>query len=343
MLTIHDLTYAYDNGNPVLYKVNLKVEQGEIFCLLGPSGCGKTTLLRTVAGLESPTSGTILVDGERINDMAAHTRGFGLMFQSYALFPHMNVRENVTFGLKMRNVSKADREQRVQEVLELVGLQGLEERRASQLSGGQRQRVALARSLAPNPRLLMLDEPLGSLDESLSRHLLIELRRIIKNIGLTAIYVTHNQQEAFAIGDRVGIMNEGRIEQIGKPIEIYQQPKTVFTARFLGLNNIVPVEERERGLGRTIAGEFMVEPETDAILIHPRGVALAEDDAPHSLTGDVVESSFQRGVFFTQVKVAPDIVFTLELPSSTPNPPRIGDHVALTVAADAAIPLRGVI
>ena len=202
MLDIINVTRAFD-GQAVLRGINLPVDQGEIVCLLGPSGCGKTTMLRIVAGLEHADGGDVRINGNSIMATPVHQRDFGLMFQDFALFPHMNVAENVGFGLRMRPV--ADDQQRVDEVIRLVGLAGFEQRDVGELSGGERQRVALARSLAPRPRLLMLDEPLGSLDAALRTRLVVELRQIIKQIGLTAIYVTHDQEEAFAIADRIAI------------------------------------------------------------------------------------------------------------------------------------------
>ncbi len=240
MLEVYRLTSSFDQTR-VLRGVDLRVRRGEIVSLLGPSGCGKTTLLRIIAGLEEAENGRLLVEGEDITAVPIHKRDFGLMFQEYALFPHMDVAHNIMFGLKMRGVPPAQRQKRMYEVLELVGLAGFESRDVAALSGGERQRVALARSLAPNPRLLMLDEPLGSLDAGLRRRLAVDLRRIIKKIGLTSVHVTHDQQEAFAVADRVAIMNEGRIEQYDTPMEIYSRPRTEFVARFLGFTNIIPV------------------------------------------------------------------------------------------------------
>ncbi|PWH13714.1 MAG: iron ABC transporter ATP-binding protein [Ardenticatenia bacterium] len=231
-------------GLSVLRAVSFTVKQGEIVCLLGPSGCGKTTLLRIIAGLETPDRGRILFEGRDIGPVPPHLRNFGLMFQDYALFPHRNVFENVAFGLRMRRSTQHDSSERiaqqVREVLELVGLRDFERRNVHELSGGEAQRVALARSLAPRPRLLMLDEPLGSLDRITRERLMVELRDILTSVHVTTLYVTHDQLEAFSVADRAIIMNLGQIEQIGTPEEIYRRPASEFVARFLGMTNLSP-------------------------------------------------------------------------------------------------------
>ncbi|RME43427.1 MAG: ABC transporter ATP-binding protein, partial [Chloroflexi bacterium] len=239
LLEVRDIHISFE-GTQVLHGVSFEVEAGEIVCLLGPSGCGKTTLMRVIAGLETADWGQVLLDGQVIDHLPAHRRGFGLMFQEYALFPHKNVYENVVFGLRMAGWGPERARQRVAEVLQLVGLAGFEERDVTGLSGGERQRVALARSLAPEPRLLMLDEPLGALDRILRDRLMVELRHILKNVGLTSLYVTHDQEEAFALADRVLIMQEGRIVQRGTPEEVYRRPAIPFVAQFLGLTNLIP-------------------------------------------------------------------------------------------------------
>src|SRR5690606_17109557 len=274
---------------PVLRGIDLHVKRGEILCLLGPSGCGKTTLLRVIAGLERAEAGDVRFEGQSIVDIPAHRRDFGLMFQDFALFPHMNVAENVGFGLKMRRSTET--QQRVREVIQLVGLEGFEQRDVGQLSGGEKQRVALARSLAPRPRLLMLDEPLGSLDAALRGRLVVELRHVLKRIGLTTVYVTHDQQEAFAIADRIAVMNAGVIEQIDMPELLYRQPATTFVASFLGLNNIVEVRECVEGQAHTLLGSFAISCLAKTILLHPLGIRLAEP-GDGSIEGQVTERVF---------------------------------------------------
>lgn len=238
MLTAHQIHKAYA-GNAVLKGVDLAVEAGEIVCLLGPSGCGKTTLLRIVAGLEIPDQGVLHFNGQDLAHIPVHRRHFGFMFQEFALFPHRSVGENVAFGLRMQKMPRAAIAERVAEMLALVDLVGYEKRSVFALSGGERQRVALARSLAPHPQLLLLDEPLGSLDRALREELMGEVRRILKRVGVTALYVTHDQEEAFAVADRIVVMNDGRFEQVGTPPEVYGRPASPFVARFLGLTNLL--------------------------------------------------------------------------------------------------------
>ena len=218
--------------------LSIQVREGEFFSLLGPSGCGKTTTLRMIAGFETPTSGSVYIDGREMNDVPAYNRNTGMVFQGYALFPHKTVGENVGFGLKMRDVPEARRKEKISETLELVDLPGFEDRSPEELSGGQQQRVALARSLAIEPSLLLLDEPLSNLDYKLRKELRFELKRIQRETGVTTIYVTHNQEEALSLSDRVLIMNDGQREQIGSPQQIYNRPKNHFIADFIGEANL---------------------------------------------------------------------------------------------------------
>lgn len=227
-------------GPPVLHDVSFQAAGGEVVCLLGPSGCGKTTLLRIIAGLEPADRGQVLYDGSPVDRLPVHKRGFGLMFQDFALFPHKNVAANVAFGLRMQALPKSQVDEQVEEMLALVGLEGYGRRQVYDLSGGEQQRVALARSLAPRPTLLMLDEPLGSLDRTLREELMNELRAILRRVGVTAIYVTHDQQEAFAVADRILIMHRGHVVQQGTPQDVYRSPASPWVARFLGLTNLVP-------------------------------------------------------------------------------------------------------
>jgi thiamine transport system ATP-binding protein len=247
VLHIEALEATYD-GSPVLRGVDLDVPAGQLLCVLGPSGGGKSTLLRVVAGLEVPAAGRVKLDGRDLAGVPAHERGVGLMFQDYALFPHRNVAENVAFGLRMAGVDAAGARSRVAELLELVGLPGAERRPVSQLSGGEQQRVALARALAPRPRLLMLDEPMGSLDRTLRERLPEELRAIFTELGLTVIYVTHDQDEALSVADRVVLLASGRVVADDAPEGLWTRPANAWAARFLGFRNIAPAQVGDHGV-----------------------------------------------------------------------------------------------
>jgi thiamine transport system ATP-binding protein len=247
VLEIEGLTVTY--GDVVaIENLDLTIRPGEIVCLLGPSGCGKSTLLRAIAGLERPDAGVLRWEGTDLADVPVHQRGFGLMFQDYALFPHRTVSANVAFGLEMMHWSQAEISARVDAVLSLVGLDGYGARTIGRLSGGQQQRVALARSIAPAPRLLMFDEPLGSLDRGLRDRLVVELQEILERIRATSIYVTHDQEEAFALADRVVLLRDGRIEQVGSPEDLWSRPQSPFAARFMGFRNLLTTE-RARSMG----------------------------------------------------------------------------------------------
>ena len=305
MLQVKTVSYQYDSSTKVLDNINLTIEDGEIICLLGESGSGKTTLLRAIAGLENDYQGQILYDDENIKPIPIHQRGFGLMFQDFALFPHMNVAENVAFGLKMQGVSSLRRTQIVDKMLTLVGLDGYHHRDIDALSGGQKQRIALARSLAPQPKLIMLDEPLGSLDAGLRERLVIELKDIIKQIGLTAIYVTHDQQEAYAIADRIAIMNRGRIDQYDTPEELYRHPKSEFIAQFLGLTNIVSANFLRKYVDFDLTAE--------KYLIHPDSLIL---DGNGQIQAKVIERIFQGDIYRLRVIIDDSVELSLKTSSS---------------------------
>jgi len=229
--------------------IDLEVRDGEFFSLLGPSGCGKTTTLRMIGGFEQPTEGTIELQGEDVTWLPAYKRNVNTVFQNYALFPHLTIYENVAFGLRRKKVPDADVKQRVTEMLELVELPGYERRKPSQISGGQAQRVALARALVNKPAVLLLDEPLGALDLKLRKQMQVELKRIQQEVGITFIYVTHDQEEAMTMSDRIAVMNKGRYEQLGDPEALYERPKTLFVAGFLGVSNLLPAKRDGAGDG----------------------------------------------------------------------------------------------
>ena len=220
-------------------RLNLRIRRGEFFSMLGPSGCGKTTTLRMIGGFEAPTEGMVRLDGQDVTDLPAYRRNVNTVFQSYGLFPHLNVFDNVAFGLRRHHVAPKEVERRVTEALELVSLAGYGKRRRAQLSGGQQQRVALARALVNRPQVLLLDEPLGALDLKLRKQMQLELKRIQKEVGITFVFVTHDQEEAMTISDRIAVMNKGRIEQLGPPEDVYERPATEFVAEFLGASNLL--------------------------------------------------------------------------------------------------------
>ena len=277
--------------------VDLELPPGELISFLGPSGCGKTTTLRMIAGLEEPTEGRIWVDGTDITDQPPHLRDIGMVFQSLALFPHLTVARNIGYGMRIRGRPEPEIRARVQELLELVSLEGLGDRRISQLSGGQRQRVATARALALAPRLFLLDEPLSALDANLREQLQVELRLLQQRLGITTIMVTHDQREAMTMSDLVVVMREGAVEQVGAPLDVYRKPATAFVARFIGSTNLLEGTAtddgrvRIRDVGFAVAdGVPQYEGDTVLISVRPEDAHLSSGDAggPNSLTGSVV-------------------------------------------------------
>lgn len=233
---------SFDQEEAIIKDLNLEIRKGEFLTLLGPSGCGKTTTLRMIAGFETPTSGEIVIDGENVTSKSPYERCVNTVFQNYALFPHMNIFDNIAFGLKMKKVSKEEILTKVNEMLKIVQLEGFEKRMPSQLSGGQMQRVAIARALINNPKVLLLDEPLGALDLKLRKQMQLELKHLQRKLGITFVFVTHDQEEALTMSDRIVVMNKGIIEQIGTPEELYERPTTRFVADFLGETNILEGE-----------------------------------------------------------------------------------------------------
>lgn len=307
MLEVRDIWKSYE-GQPLLCGVSFRVDTGETVCLLGASGSGKSTLLRIIAGLEEAERGQVLWDGRDLRGVPAHRRGFGLMFQDYALFPHRSVAENVAFGLRMQGVPRAETAQRVREALEQVNMASFANRRVTDLSGGEQQRVALARALAPRPRLLMFDEPLGALDRALKEQLEEQLRRLLHATGIPAIYVTHDQEEAFAIADRLVLLDRGVVQQDAAPAEVYARPASPWVARFLGLSNLLPGRllpgiplRAETELGR-FRGDWAAdspprEGEPVTLLLRPNAARLVQpgDAEPENALTGVVEDSVFRG------------------------------------------------
>ena len=318
MLAMEGVTVRYEGAPfPAVDGVDLTVGDGEIVCVLGPSGCGKTTLLRAAAGLEPVTAGRITWDGADVARVPTHRRGFGMVFQDFALFPHRDVAGNVAFGLRMAGVDAADARARVTDVLAVVGLGGYEGRAVSTLSGGEQQRVALARALAPRPRLLLLDEPLGSLDRTLRERLVVELRGVLTSVGVSAVYVTHDQEEAFAIADRLVVLRSGRVVQEGTPEAVWSVPADEFVARFLGFENVVDGRVLRPDAFRPVAGADRAD---------VRGVVVART---------------YRGDHFV-VRVANDDGGPeLAVAARWTPPPAVGDRVALAIDPAGVVDLPG--
>ena len=339
------------NGVFALDRVNLTLEAGNLLCLLGPSGCGKTTLLRIIAGLEKTDTGTVNFDGQNLSRIPPHRRGFGMMFQDFSLFPHKNVYDNVAFALQLKKESPKQIRRRVMEMLHLVGLEGFELRDVNRLSGGECQRVALARSLASEPRLLMLDEPLGSLDRVLRERLLVDLYRIIKQVGVTTLYVTHDHAEAFTVADVVAVMNNGRVAQVDKPEKLYRQPANEYVARFLGFRNLVEgVVAESNGidsvLGRLYPHKIQLSPGTRVtVLIRPEGARIidagqAVDSKETTILGTVKERLFKGGHVNLTVQTEPGFLLNFDF-SLDLLPPSTGQSIRLVLGPSAMVLIPG--
>ncbi|MFM1655104.1 ABC transporter ATP-binding protein [Brevibacillus sp. B_LB10_24] len=267
MVELKQITKQYDQ-NTVVEQLSLEIQQGEFMTLLGPSGCGKTTTLRMIAGFEPPTSGEILLDGEIVQHRPAYQRNLNTVFQNYALFPHLTTFENVAFGLRLKKIAKGEIEKRVRDALKLVQLEEFSGRKPDQLSGGQKQRVAIARALVNNPKVLLLDEPLGALDLKLRKQMQVELKHLQQQLGITFIFVTHDQEEALTMSDRIAVMNSGKLEQVGTPTDVYDRPVSRFVAEFIGETNLLTGTVKEVGQSRLVI-------ESDGrSLIAPAGIAV---------------------------------------------------------------------
>jgi thiamine transport system ATP-binding protein len=308
---------------------SLHVEPGEIVAVVGPSGCGKSTLLRVIAGLEVPQRGSVAWDGVDVTPMPPHERKFGLMFQDHALFPHRDVRGNVAFGLRMQRVPAEARDARVDALLRLVGLSGFEHRSIDTLSGGEAQRVALARALAPSPRLLMLDEPLGSLDRALRDRLARDLRRVLRELGQAAIHVTHDQDEGFDVGDRLVVMNAGRIERDGVPEDVWRDPRTEFVARFLGHANV---------LDATTAAALGIGDGTRSVVLPETAITIDDGGPLHAVVCDV---RFRGENSRTEIELPRRDGAPVRLIWHTAHPPPTGHRIRVALDATAARALSG--
>lgn len=320
MLQLKDISYQYEK-TPLLENLNLHLADHEILCLLGKSGSGKSTLLRIIAGLEKPDHGDIFWNGVSILNVPPFKRNFGLMFQDYALFPHLTVFENIAFGLEMNKVNSEKIPPIVEKLLKQVGMESFANRKVTELSGGEQQRVALARALAPQPHLLMLDEPLGALDHTLRVSLLAELRRILGENGIPSVYVTHDQDEAFSIADRIALLHDGVIIQTDTPENIFLKPKSVWVARFLGLNNLLPatgvadsqilLKLNDRTIYLTIPLEYpLVEGQKIWVLFRDEKLQIT-NDADFSIKGIIKESIFKGSNYETHVEITPGTVFSV--------------------------------
>ena len=316
-------TYALD-------AVNLTVHDSEIVAVMGPSGCGKTTLLRSLAGLQNLDIGTVTWNGRNLRNVPPHERGFGFMFQDYALFPHLSVAGNVEFGLRMQDVDWVRREERVAHVLDTVGLAGYQKRLVHELSGGEQQRVALARTLAPSPRLILLDEPIGALDRSLREHLTAEMKTIFSELSVTAIYVTHDRDEAFAIADTVAVMDSGRLIRKGTPQDLWADPRNEFVARMLGFTAIIDAKvlDGAADLGWT-RFESALPPGEHRLVIPPHAVTVASD-GPN--TGTVSGVTFRSGEYTVRFRVD-----DVELTGTSRRRFEIGDDISFHINPDSVL------
>ncbi len=326
--------------NRVVKGFDLGIDKGEFVSLLGPSGCGKTTVLRMVAGFESPTSGAIRIDGQDVTRLRPNQRNIGMVFQAYALFPNLTVAQNVGFGLRIAGVARAEAEARVAEMLALIGLPDLGGRYPFQLSGGQQQRVALARALAPRPRVLLLDEPLSALDAKIRVSLRAEIRTIQRQLGITTIFVTHDQEEALSMSDRVVVMNGGVAEQVGTPFTIYNQPATRFVAGFVGALNMVEAEVRDAALGVVMLGGVSVTlgralaGERVTLALRPEAVHLGRAEGRDTvLPGTITDVHFMGSVIRVTADVAGMRVALDTFNRADTPPPPVGAVVDLSVAA----------
>ena len=336
--------------NRVVKDFNLGIDQGEFISLLGPSGCGKTTVLRMVAGFETPSSGAIRLDSKDLVGLKPNQRNIGMMFQAYALFPNLTVAQNVGFGLKIAGMNRADIDKRVAEMLKLIGLPTLADRYPNQLSGGQQQRVAIARALAVQPRVLLLDEPLSALDAKIRVSLREEMRSIQKKMGITTIFVTHDQEEALSMSDRVVVMHQGIADQVGTPFEIYNRPTTRFVAEFVGTLSLFEarVTDAAKGIaemaGTKVAGLSLpsstVDGATISLGLRPEAVSLKKDRGDVTLTGMIADVDFLGSVLRIKVKAANETIAFDTFNDPTTPPPAMGDTAHISFSKESLLVLN---
>jgi putative spermidine/putrescine transport system ATP-binding protein len=341
-LEVNDLTKSF-GANTVVKSVSFGFDKGEFISLLGPSGCGKTTILRMIAGFENPTSGSIKVDGQDITSLKPNQRQLGMVFQAYALFPNLNVGDNIGFGLKIAGMPTEQRRARVDEMLRLIGLPGFEKRYPYEMSGGQQQRVALARAIAPRPRMLLLDEPLSALDAKIRVSLREEIRAIQIDLGITTVFVTHDQEEALSISDRIVVMNAGNIEQLGAPHEIYNTPATRFVATFVGqLNSIAATVLDPAAKTVSIDGQTVTLPNLPAdartgaattLTLRPEVVSIgARDGNDLTLVGTIADVTFLGSVIRLRVALGKNILSLDTFNDQRTAPPARGEPVTISLA-----------
>ncbi|WZL73703.1 ABC transporter ATP-binding protein [Clostridiaceae bacterium 35-E11] len=326
LINLKDITVSYDGKIDILKKLSIDIEKGQLVSLLGPSGCGKTTTLRVIAGFIEPTKGEFIFDDNNYTNIPVHKRNFGLVFQSYALFPHLTVFENVAFGLKMKKVDKQEINKAVKEILEVVDLKDFENRYPNELSGGQRQRVALARALVIQPKLLLLDEPLSNLDAKLRLKMRVEIRKLQQRLGITTVFVTHDQEECFSISDKVAVMNGGIIEQYDTPEKIYAHPASEFVARFVGFENFIELKEigknvYESKTGVKFASDFEKKNADNKIIgtIRPDDIQLLDE-------GTNPESNFIKGTIEIRTYLGKEYQYTVNTEIGTLIVNESNDH-----------------
>lgn len=344
-ITLKNINLSYDTTQ-VINDVSLNIKKGEFFSFLGPSGCGKSTLLRLIAGFEECQSGQVLLGDKEVSSLPPWKREVGMVFQNYALWPHMTIHENVAFGLEERNTPKAEINSRVMEALELVGLQDYAQRRPNQLSGGQQQRVALARTIVVKPKILLLDEPLSNLDAKLRVHMRQELLALQRQLSLTTIFVTHDQEEANTTSDRIAILKGGVVQQVGAPRELYNQPDNLFVAQFLGTANIINGEVKavgselifDNGNGIKISLNNTLNASKGSIMFRPQNLLVTDqNNKACDIIGNVINCEFLGNIIRYEVKIAEQNVIVDQLYNQDDTPANIGDTIGLILNKDNLI------